>query len=860
MGMIYGLDALRRRNERYEVVTGDVVVATDVCVIGSGAAGAVLAKELAESGRSVVVLERGGYWEGADMNQRDLDMMPLLWKNGGFNFDDALRVAIAQGSCVGGSTVINDAVCFDPPPRVTAEWRSLGVDFSDAEWGEHVARVNRILEVTEVSEAELNRNNRMLRQGANAIGLHDHHRNHRNCVNCMQCGFCHLGCHYETKRNVLVTYLHEALQRPDEQVQIYCNCVAERIIHADGRVEAVEGEFRDIDGNLRYRIRVNAKAVVVSAGAIASSQLLLQNGIAQATAGRGLCLHPAPFLLGDFDYEIKGNQGIPMAYTIHDFGVTRASEAARDAYHFDAGEFLIEGIFLPMVQFSMAIPAGPGEHRKLLQRYNNLAMAGVLVRDAGNGRVSLTSTNRTSIQYALGEKEREIIAMGIRLIGKMWFALGARRVISPHRDLILIEGEEDLDSLADLILQQPEHLLLGSAHPQSGNCIGRDSRTSVVDSNCRVHGFQNLFVCDASVFPTAVGVNPQVTVMTIASIAASRMLRSWDASYADMPLSRGFGRTGSLTQPMYCDRATLSRLFDSFGAPAGPEALVNGSSETADTTNWSFDTKTLTIRNDSHWKGIFPRDQDVPTTLLHYVGGFWKRFQSGASGVLGTTHPFLFPVFAANRATDWTSPDFGKVIRLDYLEPPYVAFHDLLKVVNEDVLLGKAFLIEPKKGSEILTFSMARRYPMEFMTTEDHTMLYDRSARPDLETMVGVWDGQLVSDSTWTDPLFRFHYYLDRGTLKNDYLFNRTVAGTAVAQEAADHLEMHDLTGVFHDELRQVRPNLMVGRYVSPPAGLFRWLPGGLGFLRVDRSQNTVSMPYVLRRIGAASAFREYSD
>ena len=81
--------------------------------------------------------------------------------------------------------------------------------------------------------------------------------------------------------------------------------------------------FIDIDGNKKYRIRVNAKIFIISAGAIASSKLLLANGIAQDTAGIGLCLHPGIQVLGDFDYEIKGNEGIPMAYTVHDFGVDR---------------------------------------------------------------------------------------------------------------------------------------------------------------------------------------------------------------------------------------------------------------------------------------------------------------------------------------------------------------------------------------------------------------------------------------------------------------------------------------------------------------------------------------------------------
>jgi choline dehydrogenase-like flavoprotein len=134
MGVIFGIEQLTDRHEKYEVIHGDVVDGADVCIIGSGAAGAVLAKELAESGRSVVLLEKGGYYEGKDMNQREIDMMPLLWKNAGFNFADSLRIAIAQGCCLGGSTIINDALCFDMPKKVRDEWKKMGVNFTESEW------------------------------------------------------------------------------------------------------------------------------------------------------------------------------------------------------------------------------------------------------------------------------------------------------------------------------------------------------------------------------------------------------------------------------------------------------------------------------------------------------------------------------------------------------------------------------------------------------------------------------------------------------------------------------------------------------------------------------------------------------
>ena len=880
MGIIYGIDELTDRHEKYEVIKNDIVEKNvDVCIIGSGAAGAVLSKELAESGKKVVLIERGGYYEGKDMNQREVDMMPLLWKNAGFNFVDSLRIAIAQGCCLGGSTIINDAVCFDTPPRIREEWSRLGVNFSDDEWSYHLRRVNSILNVTEVSDNELNRNNLMLKEGAEKIGLREHRKNFRNCVNCMQCGFCHIGCHYETKQNVLVTYIHEALKKPDSDMRVYCNCLIEKIVYnKNGVVEGIEGNFLNIDGKKTYRIRVNAKIFIISAGAIASSKLLLQNRITQDTAGVGLCLHPGIEVIGDFGYEIKGNQGIPMAYTVHDFGVTRTTDQTRREFNFDTGgEFLIESIFLPLLQFSIALSAsGISEHRRLIERFNNYAMAGIVVRDDNVGRVALTTTGRASVTYEPGEKELKILAKGVEVLGKMWFALGARRIIISHRSMSIVENEADISKLVDKILSDPKNLLLGSAHPQSGNKIGTSQSDSVVDSDCKVHGFTNLFVCDASVFPTSVGVNPQITVMTVASIIASRIIKDWDNKYDNISLSKSLGNACAISQPMYCLRTNLSELFNSVNSQFDVQMLVNAPPPATAVVavndkvqgggggeNWKFDSETLMISNNSHWKGIFPRDSDIQNTLTLYFGGFWKRFTKSESGnITGITHPFEVQVFARNKATDKELNGFGKVILLEYLDAPYNLFYDVLKIVDENTILGKAFLGRPNHGGrEILTFSMSRKYPLEFMTEEDHEMLYNKMNKPTLESLLGIWEGQLVSDSTWSDPVFRFKYYFDnkdgKKTLKNDYVFGNVLAGTATVNDKGDHLEMQDATGgIFHDEIRQVNDNILVGKYYSEPNSLIAWIPEGPSFLHVDRTRQSVYLPYILKRVGKESAFR----
>ena len=162
---IYGSDRFEKRAERYKVITGDIVCDSDVCVIGSGAAGAIIATKLAEEGKSVVLLEKGGYHDGESMNQREADMLPLLWKNAGANFTSNLRIAVAQGCCLGGSTVINDAVCFRIPDLVIDQWNKIGVSISKNEWDDANDEVSNRIHVSEVKEDELNTNALKLKRG-----------------------------------------------------------------------------------------------------------------------------------------------------------------------------------------------------------------------------------------------------------------------------------------------------------------------------------------------------------------------------------------------------------------------------------------------------------------------------------------------------------------------------------------------------------------------------------------------------------------------------------------------------------------------------------------------------------------------
>jgi len=819
---IYGTENIGKRTEEYKVVTSDIVRNVDVCVIGSGAAGAVLAAKLAKAGKSVVMLERGGYYDGESMNQREADMIPLLWKNAGANFTSNLRIAIAQGSCLGGSTVINDAVCFRIPELVVKQWQDLGVSIAKDEWEKANDEVSKVIHVTEVTEDELNQNARKLMHACEEFKLEGkpilHYKNHRNCgqsftdsslSSCVKCGFCHLGCHYDTKQSMLVTYIHDALSDPSLDYSAYCNCRADRITYENNKASGVDGTFVDAAGNEKFRIRVNAKVVIVSAGAIASSNLLQKSRIGGKNVGKGLALHPAPFVMGVFDELIHGNRGIPMSYTCHEFGVTNGIEK---------GGFLIESIFLPVFQMALAIPSMGIDHRKMMENYAYSTMAGIMTRDEPTGTVLMSYSGNPKVVYNLSPQTIDDMARGIGILARMWFSVGATSLISPHRDMPEVRSKADIPALKDAVRDNPDGLMLGSAHPQGGNRMGNDSKSCVVNSDCKVYGFDNLYVCDASVFPTALGVNPQLTIMALATITADKIAKNWNFS----PAVNSVGSTCDISQPRFCGAERIGEMFaitdhrkDLFPklANSTEEKLVVG-------LNWKFDPKTLRIYNNLFWKGFYGRDNDLMTMGLRYFGGFYKRFQvSGDSGSMdGITHPFEPQlVDARSIAKEKELPGYGTVIHLEYRDPPYSTAYDLLKMVDENTIIGKAFLGSFGMGRELFNFSMSRVYDVDFMTEQDLLALFNSkelSHVPTERELTGVWEGMLVSDSAVSPRSQLFYFNYEDGEIDMRYSFANMLHGRSDVAVTNTLFRLDDPTP-FHDELRMVTPDVAIGRWVT---------------------------------------------
>jgi choline dehydrogenase-like flavoprotein len=498
-------------------LTADLTLNAEVCVIGTGAGGAVVAKEVAEAGRDVVVLEQGGYYTKDDLTQREDEMLPLLYEDMGQRLTRDGSIVVLQGRNVGGSTVHNLCYCFRTPPPILRKWaREDGVrDLAEADLVPSFERVERLLKVKPIAPHEINTLNNKIRLGCERLGYHGF-VTHHNRENCTQSGFCLLGCPFDAKQSMLITYIPAADRAG---ARIYANCAVRRLVTEAGRVRRVEAEAVDALGRPRHRVTVSASVVVLCAGAVNSPQLLLRSGLANENGqvGRHLHLHPSVLLAGVYDEDIYGYRGIPQSYYVDEF-----IDLERDP---DSGYILMPVYGFPVTTASQ-LPGFGHEHFAVMRQYHRMVGILVLMHDQSAGTVTIDRAGRPVIDYELNAAEQRLFVEGMKHCAEILFASGAKEVLVPYRRPLWLRPGDRLDALDARGCRQGA-IPIASTHPQSTCKMGEDPRRSVVNSYGQCHGVANLFVADMSVFPSSLGAPPQITTAALADRTARYLHEEW---------------------------------------------------------------------------------------------------------------------------------------------------------------------------------------------------------------------------------------------------------------------------------------------------------------------------------------------
>ena len=510
LGCVYEAEKVRgeakpayMRDRVHGALDADLAVECDVVVIGTGAGGAVVGRELADAGLAVVFVEEGRYFERSDFTSRAFAMQQKLYRRGGSTFSIGnVGIPIPLGQTVGGSTTVNSGTCYRTPDRVLRQWcDELGLDeLAPDRLGGYFERVEAVLGVEQAKRSLMGGNGRVIARGCDALGFTRHGPLKRNAPACDGQGVCCFGCPTDAKRSTNVSYIPLALKAGAE---LFPGAKVTRIILDGGRAVGVVA--RTETGHV---LTVRARAVVVACGAIMTPLLLgaQQLGGRSGQLGKNLSIHPAAGALGEFDEEILPWSGIPQGYSIeelHEEGI------------------LYEGAMVPLeMTMSMTQRIGPDLIR-LAESFGHVASFGFLVEDSSRGKVSMVR-GQPVIQYWLTDKDVAHIKRGMDVLAQVYFAAGAKAVHTPIHGYDVLTSPDDLVALRRANLR-PWDLDLSAYHPLGTARMGRDPATSVVGPDHQVHDTPGLYVVDGAAVPSSLGVNPQVTIMALATRAAEKI-------------------------------------------------------------------------------------------------------------------------------------------------------------------------------------------------------------------------------------------------------------------------------------------------------------------------------------------------
>ncbi len=486
----------------------DEELEADVVIVGTGAGGAAAAYELSSKGLAVVLIEEGEHYQRKDFNGKVVDMISKLYRGkGATGTIGNCFIPIPLGKTVGGTTTINSGTCMRTPSDVMAEWRTEGLsEFTDETMAPYFEQVEEIISSKRADKKYVGPLGDMIAKGADAMGLIDHQPLLRNAEGCDGQGLCQFGCPTEAKKSTNVSYIPRAL---DSGAFLFTGMRATKLLRQGNTVEGLVAEGKGKNGDAIH-LTIKTSKTILSMGTFYTPVFLKRNGIKNRWLGRNLSVHPGGVVTGYFSgQEFDNSRSIPQGYGIHDYAKKRLT--------FEGGTppFIVHGI--------SGLDYGE-EFIKNTERFQNTAYFGFMLREKSRGRVwGLLGRDIPLASYSMNKSDFKLFMEGIEVLATLYLKAGADEINIPgHKKYDPIRNEAELRKFLNKP-HKPRDFLLSAYHPLGTARIATDKSKGVCDPNHKVFDVDNLYVMDGSSVPSALGANPQVTIMAMASKAAEKI-------------------------------------------------------------------------------------------------------------------------------------------------------------------------------------------------------------------------------------------------------------------------------------------------------------------------------------------------
>jgi cholesterol oxidase len=847
----------------------------DFVVIGSGYGGAILAARISSSDltppKTVCLLERGKEWPIGKFPDTLSEVSaaarhPLMNPLGLYEYLTFSDIDVIKGSGLGGTSLINANVAIVPDEEVLNQpvWpRNLTLENLQPYYEKAAKmlaarphpRASNLLKVKALDR-------RAKEIGHQAFGLNitvnfDIDGDNPYGVEqkpCIDCGDCVTGCNVGAKNTLYMNYLPLARRNGCD---IFTQTQVDWLEKLPGGGWRIHGR-RYILFGLPDKFTLDAGCVVLSAGSLGTTEILLRSEI------HGLSISPqvGSGFTGNGDF-------FGLAYNsdhqtnVLGFGNDPNSKWRPNApgptivgaIHYNSGipfdrRITIEDLSFPKAYVSatmVAFGAIGGEDTDLGDEKDELARR---LRDNPLAPYQKDNAmNHTMLYLVMGHDDAKgtlYLKTGLLdpqgTIEIAWDDVGRQPVFTRINEELRRHARVlGAHFIADPLWNFMNLRKLVTAHPLGGCPLGEDYQQGAVDEYGRVFAgnggiHDGLFVADGSLISSALGVNPFLTISALSERIAEHLLRNLKGEpYPARPVSVPVFTYDPL-EVLKDKEPDLERIF-THAETKGIAIMVN-------TGKRSIDLGQGLIRNDTVWKGFFPRGHILNQISTAFYTGFKKKFTRTAGGFIGVTSDADERINVRNTLEEVTvkertgTLDPGKYILLRYIDPPWSGFYDIFKVINDDLLIGRVYLGTFPRGKRLFTFPMTRVYGLDNMTVNDHQALYQSSPAPTKEQLAGLWEMHAVANARNTGTVAYLKFDLKPGgRLEARYRFLGLLEGMVEPVFAQDHFQMNDFTP-FHDEIRYVDKDFLVGKYTtaSPPGLWDLFGPNSLGLLQQEAS------------------------